>query len=235
MTFEKKEITKERKALIRVLGVHGKAFATGHGDLENFPVDTSAGRYEAQALRTHRKYLNSLQESSHISQQDSEIRTKLLNSGGVLHGFRVMGRILSQAKGAYFEYCQREHTQPDMHELLTLLRSDQAYNELVKFIAEMPGYVNRNYEEAYGLDCIQKDEPLQGSSFVVIAQKGDRLIIFPQENLESSASALSGSWYGKDTFAVCPASKVFLRKLWDILLTDCATLPELFQADISNF
>lgn len=217
----------------RVIARYGnESLRCPQNDLLTPDVASKFDKYEWLALKRFHQFCQTLRTSEHGDSRDSALRERLPDSPAVQHGFLVAGRLINYGKQAYLIFCEKDRREASIPELIHLLKSQQAFEELALFLAKLPNPVNREYEMTYSLTSLFYSSN-SIPPFIVQSQADNSLVIFPQEALEDQALHLTHGWR-KNSFgdyAVCPAHKVFLRRLWDSMLDECAADPSLFAAD----
>lgn len=226
------ERRKHQQRVISILGNHSLVEPSENLDFDDGTF--SSDKYVRLAHRLHLEFKEKLENSPRGNESDAEMRRTFLTSPAVENGFLVMGRILSYAVRAYFNYCKESGNDPKLEELTGLLRSEQAYSELVSFLATMANSINKEYEHAYGLTANVFDHCTL-IPYKVLRVSEDRLIIFPFEELEESASRSAKGLYRDPNVnrpdAACPAHKVLLEKLWQRMIDISEQNPDLLPSE----
>lgn len=223
----------------RVISIFGnESLANPSKTIQLVEADIPSDKYLKLALQRYEEFKEKLTNSDRGNENDNYLRERFSKSYSVEHGYSVMGRILSYAVRAYLNYCREEASEPCITELAELLRSKQAFEELVLFLALLPNVINQIYEQAYELlqpsfKCDSNIIPYQ------VSKRGDGvLIIYPAENLEDSVLINSIPYTFNKSInnpsSICPASRVFLKKLWNNLINTCERDPDLFASDFSS-
>lgn len=229
--------TRERKwrSRNRVIKAAGTAAIEARSNVppNRLPNPAEVDKYEMSAAKAHRRFVDGI-HMINVHEADEQTRRELALAGGVEHGFLVMGRTIAYAARAYRNFCDEAWRQPDVAELASLLSSDETFHELVSNLATIPNYMNATIEETYGLTdpSFARSEDDKGyTPFVIGQRESGELYIYPDETLEDTAlSQMPRRTF--DRYDTCPAHNVFLRPLWEDMVTEAAVDPNLFEADL---
>jgi hypothetical protein len=203
-------------------------------DANRLPDPDETNKYEMQAARAHRRFIDALDKSK-VHEADEQTRRELALAPGVEHGYSVVARTIGFAAQAYKKFLETDPWhEGSVEELGALLWSDQAYTELVTNLAAVPGDTNGSLEEAYSLfkskvfnTTYESNQP----PFVVSKLESGELQIRPQEELQAEAyGIIKRGEYTK--YETCPAHDVLLRPLWEDMIIEAAVDPNLFAADL---
>jgi hypothetical protein len=159
---------------------------------------------------------------------------KLARGSGIMHGFNVIGRMLSYAPAAYGRYMTQSGQEPSADHLGEVLKNS---SDILEVFADMRENDSYTYEWAFGL--LSSKKPWSEMPFFLTRDENDQLVYAASPSLLARAAEnvsrqrfLDNPAELKISHRRCPALGYVLKSEWQKAIETCVTSPELFAADL---
>lgn len=160
-------------------------------------------------------------------------KSELIDGENAVGGFDAMARILSFGPVAYADYCLTNGTEPNLAELVRIMRNSY---DTAGFFMSMRGQENNVYEETLAIS-VPSGNPERPKGIFVIAETEQGLKIVPVKDrlklVEDKLATELSTEPAPEQWQKCPARTIFGYRLWQRMIDLSESDPRLFQADLA--